>query len=321
MISIIMIAFNVEPYVRQAIESVLAQTYRDFELIIVASPGKDKTVDICGEYAQKDQRIKLITCPPKGEPDARNHGLKAVTGDYLGFVDSDDYVEPDMFERMLGNMEKYDADIAVCGRFFEYKNGTLKDAAKDPVVMTPSEAIATTLGHDGFFLHCWDKLFSKKIFTGLVFRPDMPVEDRIVVDTLLAKADRIVYDSTPMYHFRERSGSGSKRREGVRKNVEANRLMEEFVKGSHPELSDRCDAFMLYEYITAIQNELVMEDTNKDDVKEFTKDVKRLLRTRNPYVNKTLKIKALMAVYSPLILKMYTVRRQANVAAKLERFS
>ncbi len=321
MISIIMIAFNVEPYIRQAIESVLAQTYKDFELIIVASPGKDKTVDICNEYATKDQRIKFITCPPKGEPDARNHGLEAVTGDYLGFVDSDDYVEPEMFERMLGNIQKYDADIAVCGRFFEYKNGTVKDKEADPVVMSPGEAIATTLGHDGFFLHCWDKLFTKKIFTGLTFRPDMPVEDRIVVDTLLAKADRIVYDSTPMYHFRERSGSGSKRREGVRKNVEANRLMEEFVKNSHPELSDRCDSFMLYEYITAIQNELVMDDTNMEDVKEFTQDVKRLLREKNPYVGKTLKLKALMAVYTPALLKMYTKRRQADVAAKLERFS
>ncbi len=321
MISIIMIAFNVEPYVAKAIESVLAQTYKDIELIIVASPGKDKTVDICSEYATKDQRIKLVTCPAKGEPDARNHGLEAVTGDYLGFVDSDDYVEPDMFERMMDNIRKHDADIAVCGRFYEYQNATLSDTAGPAVVMTASEAIATTLGHDGFFLHCWDKLFPRKIFEGLRFRPDMPVEDRIVVDTLLDKADRIVYDPTPMYHFRERSGSGSKRREGVRKNVEANRLMEEYVKTSHPELSDKCDSFMLYEYITAIQNELVSEDTNYNDIKEYREDVKRLMKRRNPFVGRTLKIKALMAVHAQGLLKAYTTSRQAQVASRLERYS
>ena len=105
-----MIVYKVEQYIRQSIESVLNQTYKDIELVIVASEGGDRSVEICREYAAKDPRIKLVETPPKGEADARNRGIEAVTGEYLGFVDSDDFVEPLMFESLITNIEKYEAD-------------------------------------------------------------------------------------------------------------------------------------------------------------------------------------------------------------------
>ena len=185
MISIIMIVYNVEQYVEQSIKSVLGQTYRDIELIIVAGYGSDRSVEICSECAKKDERIKLITCEANGIADARNKGMAEVSGDYLGFVDSDDHIEPDMYETMLGRIKEYDADIAVCGRYYEYVNTTLSDTAKAPVVMSAQEAVGVTLSHEGFFLHLWDKLYSKKVFEGLSFRTDVTVEDRIVVDALL----------------------------------------------------------------------------------------------------------------------------------------
>ncbi len=314
-----MIVYDVERYVAKSIESVLDQTLKDFELIIVCGHGNDRSEEICEEFAAKDSRIRLITCPANGIADARNRGMAEVKGDYLGFVDSDDYVEPQMFESMLANIEKYDADIAVCGRFYEYVNKTLQDEKKEPSVMTGSEAIAVTLGHDGFFLHCWDKLFSRKIFEGLTFRTDITVEDRIVVDRLLSKADRVVYDPTPMYHFRERSGSNSKRMGMVQKNVEANLLMEEFLKEHHPELSDELVNFMLYEYVTAIQNCLTGGGSKKD-IGDYRKKVRELSKAGSPLVNRSLKIKAVMALYAPYLLKAYTKSRQKNVAAQLERF-
>ena len=321
MISIIMIVYDVEKYVERSIQSVLDQTYRDIELIIVADHGPDRCEDICREYADKDPRIKLITGEAKGIADARNRGLAAVTGDFLGFVDSDDYVEPEMFERMLSNMETYDADISVCGRFYEYVNGTLSDTAKPPVVMTGEEAIGVTLGHDGFFLHCWDKLFKRKIFEGLHFRTDVTVEDRIVVDTLLSKAGRVVYDPTPMYHFRERSGSNSKRRGMIRNNVEANLLMEEFIRNAHPDLKEKLDAFMLYEFITAIQNELVLPDPDRNDLAQYRAKVAELAKEIGPDAPGTLRAKAFMALHMPHVLKAYTKRSQSRTASELERFA
>ena len=320
MISIIMIVYDVERYVEQSIKSVLAQTYRDIELIIVCGHGTDRSEEICKKYADEDSRIKLITCPANGIADARNRGMEQVCGDYLGFVDSDDYIEPDMYESMLGNMEKYSADIAVCGRFYEYENATLKDQGSSPRVMTGSEAVATTLGHDGFFLHCWDKLYSRKIFDGLTFRTDITVEDRIVVDTLLSKADRVVYDPTPKYHFRERSGSNSKRSGMVRKNIEADLLMEEFLRREHPDLANETDNFMLYEYVTAIQNELASPAPDEDGLRRYRDKVRQLSKIKNPLVSRSLRIKVFMALHTPKILAAYTRTRQAEAAARLERF-
>ena len=320
MISIIMIVYDVEKYVERSIQSVLNQTYSDIELIIVADHGPDGSEEICKRYADQDPRIKLITGDAKGIADARNRGMEAVTGDWLGFVDSDDYIEPAMFESMLSNMEKYDADISICGRFYEYMNATLSDTPKPPVVMTGEEAIEVTLGHDGFFLHCWDKLFSRRVFEGLHFRTDVTVEDRIVVDTLLSKADRVVYDPTPMYHFRERSGSNSKRSGMIRNNVEANLLMDEYIRTNHPNLEEKLDAFMLYEFITAIQNELVLPNPDREDLKKYKAKVKEIAGNFRFGADKTLKIKTFMALHMPYILKVYTKRSQSRTASKLERF-
>ncbi|MCR5687536.1 MAG: glycosyltransferase [Lachnospiraceae bacterium] len=320
MISIIMIVYNVERYVEQSIKSVLAQTYEDFELIIVAGHGDDASEEICRKYAGADKRIKLITCPAKGIADARNRGLSAVCGDYLGFVDSDDYIEPDMFESMLGNIKKYDADIAVCGRFYEFMNKTLSDEPTDPVVLSASEALAVTLDHDGFFLHCWDKLFSKKIFEGLSFRTDVTVEDRIVVDKLLSKAGRIVYDPAPKYHFRERSGSNSKKSGMVRNNAEANLLMEQFINESHPELKNECGRFMLYEFITAVQNELVCDMPDKEDIRRYSDKIRTLLSEDNPLIGRKLRLKAFIALHLKLLLKYYTRSTQNRQTTELERY-
>ena len=320
MISIIMIVYDVERYVEESIKSVLAQTYKDIELIIVADHGPDRSEEICRKYAKEDPRIKLIAGDAKGIADARNRGIAAAAGEYIGFVDSDDYIEPDMFETMLKNIEKYNADIAICGRFYEYENTTLKDEGNEPAVLTAREALAVTLGHDGFFLHCWDKLFRAKLFMGIDFRTDVTVEDRIVVDRLLARANRIVYDPAPKYHFRERSGSNSKRSGMVRKNIQANVLMEEFVCDAFPELGRECSRFMLYEYITAIQNELVCDRPNRNDIKEYASYVKDAVSRKDLPIGKGLRIKAFMALYLRPVLKNYTKWRQKRSAAELVRF-
>ncbi|MCR5302861.1 MAG: glycosyltransferase [Lachnospiraceae bacterium] len=320
MISIIMIAYDVESYVAQSIQSVLDQTYGDFELIIVADRGADRTQEICAEFADRDKRIKLICGEANGIADARNRGMEAVSGDYLGFVDSDDYIEPGLFERQLSNIGKYDADIAVCGRFYEFVNKTLSDTPKEPVVMTGEEAIRVTLGHDGFFLHCWDKLYSKKVFEGLRFRTDVTVEDRIVVDTLLSRAAKVVYDPTPMYHFRERSGSNSKRSGMIENNIQADLLMEEFIRKNHPDLDAPLSKFMLYEFITAIQNELVLPDPDKDSIGRYQKKVAGIISSPSFKTGPVLRIKAFMAMHLPLILKIYTKNNQKRTASELERF-
>lgn len=321
-ISIIMIVYNVEQYLRQSIESVLAQTYENIELILSVSPGTDNCEAICREYEAKDDRIKVVMSPPKGPSAARNAGLEVMSGDYLGFVDADDFIEPDMYETMMSNMHKCEADIAVCGRFYEYKNATLKDPDGKTVKMTPDEAIDMILSESGFFLHCWDKLFKREIVKDLYFPEDVAVEDRVIVDKLIGSAKAVVYDSTPKYHFRERSGSLSKMRGMTRKNALANDMLAEYVYKEHPAVKNQCQRFMLYEYITAIQNILTSDDFSKDDYAEYRSKVRQICTDAkdNPLVSSKVKIKAFMALHMPGLLKRITASRKLRTAESLVRF-
>lgn len=336
-VSIITIVYQVEEYIRQCIESVINQTYKDLEIILVVghkSDGNDDAcLSICYEYAGRDDRIKIVSSPPRGPADARNQGLKSVTGDLLAFVDGDDFIEPDCIERMVGNMTSNNADIVVCGRFYEYKNATLKDDAAKPLVLSAEEALKITLQPEGFFLHCWDKMYSKKIFKDLYFDTSVRVEDRIVVDRLLGAADKVVYDSTPLYHFRERSESLSKLGGMIKNNIIANEIMKEYIISNFPGLTEHCNRFMLYEYITAMQNILVLDgqkktsDTwdvsdNKSDLKEYRLKVKEYfdINRNNPLLGKSLKLKSLLAIYTPGVLGIYTKNRQKKNAVSYEKF-
>lgn len=336
-VSIISIIYQVEPYLRQCLDSIVNQTHKDLEIILVVGIKNDGTDDaslaICNEYAVRDSRIKIQSSLPKGPADARNQGLKMVTGDLLAFVDGDDYIEPDCIEKMVGNMIAHSADIVVCGRFYEYKNATLKDEAKEVRVMNADEALMVTLVPEGFFLHCWDKMYSKRIFRDLYFDTTVRVEDRIVVDKLLGRADVVVYDSTPLYHFRERSESLSKLGGMIKNNIIANEIMQEYLLQAHPATTDYCKRFMLYEYITAMQNILVLDtnkktsDTwdvsdNKSDLAEYRKKVRMSYaeNKNNPQMGRSLKIKALMAIYCPWVLKVFTKVRQKKNMNIYEKF-
>lgn len=320
-ISIISIIYDVEPYLSECLDSILAQTYQNLEIILVVGHGKDGCERICKEYAKHDSRIKLVFCEPAGAADARNRGLQEVTGDYLGFVDGDDYIEPDMYESMLGQMVEKSAQIAVCGRFYEYKNVTKSDVVRDVMLLSSEEALQMVLNGTGFFLHCWDKLYDRSVFTDMHFPEDHYVEDRIVVNRLLDRADRIVYDPTPKYHFRERADSLSKVAGMAKKNMIANKELEEYIEKNHETLHNQCESFMIYETITAIQNLLLSDAYEKQEMQEYRADLKEkkdALHT-NSCIAFKIKMKFYLALYAPKLL-LFVTRRNQKEQEVLERF-
>lgn len=116
-ISVIVPVYNVEKYLPRCIDSILNQTYKNLEIILVDDGSPDNCPAICDEYAQKDSRIKVIHKANGGVSSARNAGIDVATGEYIGFVDSDDWIEPDMYEYLLINATKYKAEISKCGYF------------------------------------------------------------------------------------------------------------------------------------------------------------------------------------------------------------
>ena len=111
LVSVILPIYNVELYLKECIESVIGQSYKDLEIILVDDGSTDQSPYICDEYAKIDRRIKVIHKKNGGLGYARNSGMKVATGEYVAFVDSDDYVDLDMFESMYNSAKKYDADL------------------------------------------------------------------------------------------------------------------------------------------------------------------------------------------------------------------
>ena len=119
-ISIIVPVYNVEKYLEKCVRSILAQTFTDFELILVDDGSPDSSGAMCDQFAEQDQRVKVIHKENGGLSDARNAGIEIATGEYLGFVDSDDYIADDMYELLYTNIVK-DADLSICGIYDVYE--------------------------------------------------------------------------------------------------------------------------------------------------------------------------------------------------------
>lgn len=167
LISVIVAIYKVEPYLRKCIDSVINQTYPNIELILVNDASPDNSLAICREYAERFSNIKIIDKPNGGQSTARNAALDIASGDYIGFVDGDDWIEPNMYEQMLYIMEKSDADIVQCGWFIEEPSGErfLKCEDKYCEEYSSDQALDELIEHIGGHLNTsvCSKLFKREI--------------------------------------------------------------------------------------------------------------------------------------------------------------
>ena len=201
LVSVIVPIYRTEPYLRKCLDSVLAQTERDLEVVLVDDGSPDRCPALCDEYAAKDGRIKVIHQPNGGRSAARNAGLAAAMGRWIGFVDSDDWVEPDMYERLLAAVEAREAQIAVCGRVEEH-DGTAETIAYDAHdVLTTEQAIGEMLRDVEVRSYLCDKLFQRELFEGIVFPEGRNYEDVAVVYRLFLRAERIAFVPDALYHY------------------------------------------------------------------------------------------------------------------------
>ncbi|MDE5548970.1 MAG: glycosyltransferase [Clostridia bacterium] len=135
MISVIVPIYNVEKYLRKGIESIINQTYTDLEIVLVNDGSKDTCLDICKEYAENDSRIKIVDKPNGGLVSAWKAGVAVANGDYIGFVDPDDYIDEDYYQKLYETIQSNNADLAVCGEIKEDEQGNFlsTDKASDIV--------------------------------------------------------------------------------------------------------------------------------------------------------------------------------------------
>lgn len=201
MISVIMLTYNREAMVGRAIESILAQTCRDFEFIIVDNGSTDRSGAIADEYAEKDSRLRVIHRARGNIGSGRNAGLNAAKGDYITFIDDDDWAEPDFLAFLLDLAESNDADVAICG--------AADKAFNEKRVMNAEEALFTLMERKKYNVAFPTKLFRAGLMKNLRFPEDGEYDDIALMYRVLAEAKKVAYHGLPKYTFYRHDGNNS----------------------------------------------------------------------------------------------------------------
>lgn len=205
-LSIIVPVYNVAPYLHRCVDSILAQTFQDFELILVDDGSSDNCPAICDEYGLSDSRIRVIHKPNGGLADARNAGIGIAQGDYLGFVDSDDWIDSNMYQSMIEMLEKHDADMVACGIAQELENG--ETAGRWPLgnqdkLYFPKDYIDNfypDVRRDLMPSAC-NKVFKRKLFQTVRFPKGKLYEDSFIQLSLLNQCEKIAVCGNAYYHY------------------------------------------------------------------------------------------------------------------------
>lgn len=213
LISIILPIYNVEKDLSRCIESILAQTYTEFEMILVDDGSPDRCGEICDRYAQEDTRIQVIHKKNGGVSEARNAGLDAAHGKYICWVDPDDYIHPQYLETLYRIMQESKADVVVCD-YKTYYPGEEKEIAPIDQIPTYEEISERNLYDDDFltnkrvkYVIIWNKLVKAELYNGIRYPIGKVHEDNYTTYKLLDQANKIVYTEQPLYYYMMRDKS------------------------------------------------------------------------------------------------------------------
>lgn len=212
LISVIIPIYKVEKYLRKCIDSVMAQAYKNIEIILVDDGSPDGCGLICDEYAQKDSRIKVIHKENGGLSDARNAGLDIASGEYVMFVDSDDYISEKMCDKLYWALTENNADVSVCNFLHVDEDGREiaemnNDMLIEDEVLSGREILENRLINNWHWVISWNKLYKRTLFDNVRFKVGKQHEDEFIIHEILSQCERVAGVSDAMYYYVQRGDS------------------------------------------------------------------------------------------------------------------
>lgn len=203
LISVIVTAYNVERYIDECIESIVSQTYSNLEVILVDDGSSDRTPGMCDKWSKQDNRIKVIHKKNGGCSSAKNAGLAAATGDYIGFVDGDDYIVPEYYETLLACLLETDSDIVRTGMQRVDEDGNLLSCViPQTATYNRYEALQCLDLDDGIFIMNGLSLSKKEIFDNVIFPEGKVCEDAAVAHIMFSNAEKLTVLRGDLYRYR-----------------------------------------------------------------------------------------------------------------------
>lgn len=212
-ISILVPVYNVEKYIKECLDSIINQTYQNLEIILVNDGSTDNSGNICDEYARKDTRIKVIHQKNQGLATVRNVSVAAATGDYIGFVDSDDFISPDMYKDLVTIAEDKNADIVMCNLGYVDQDGNEIPNYRSAKPITERELTGTEFvtelsnNYNSIYVVTVDKLYRRNLFEGIRYPDGKINEDEAVIHRIAHKCKKIVFTSNAYYFYRQQPTS------------------------------------------------------------------------------------------------------------------
>lgn len=204
MVSIIVPVYGVEKYLEDCVSSLLAQSCRDMEIILIDDGGKDRCPELCDKFAALDSRIRVIHKPNGGAASARNAGIDAAKGEYICFVDGDDWVHPDYVNHLLTNLG--DADIGVCGFFYSTKSQDRDRSSGQTGSFTGEDYLLQFLS-DWRCSLLWNKIFRREVIGDIRMAEGHKIDDEFFTYLVVMNSKRVVVTDTPLYYYRIRGSS------------------------------------------------------------------------------------------------------------------
>ena len=269
-ISIIVPVYNVEAYLERCVESILKQTYTNLEILLVNDGSTDKSGELCDKLALRDHRIRVIHKENGGLSDARNRGIDEASSDLIGFIDSDDYIDEDMYETLYRQMVASKADLSMCGHYDVYHQIPEKQVAKIKTwELMPEEAIKMVMEAKILSVTAVNKLYKKALFEQLRFRIGKIAEDAFIMVDLIHQCSKIVATNEKKYYYVHRENSITTQKFSLKflNVIEAYEQNAKIISENYPDLYDVAIMRLNWAYFYVLDRLLVDNDF-KDKVLE-----------------------------------------------------
>ncbi len=288
LISVIVPVYKVEKYLNKCIESIVNQTYKNLEIILVDDGSPDECGKICDNYAQKDMRIKVIHKENGGLSDARNAGINISNGKYISFIDSDDYIDLEYIELLYKTIKKDKSDMAISSHKVIYENGTiLEKATKEESILESKEVLKRILYDDGIDLSAWAKLYKIELFEEIRYPKGRLFEDAATTYKLVDKCKKISIISKSTYNYIIRGNSITNVNFSEKKMdlIISTEEMCNYIKKKYPDLEEAANRRLMYAYLSTLTQLIKSNKRNKSVEKRLygyiKQNSKMILKDKN----------------------------------------
>ncbi len=279
LISVIVPVYKVERYLDECVESIVNQTYHNLEIILVDDGSPDNCPQICDDWAKKDERIRVIHKENGGLSSARNAGLDICTGDYISFIDSDDWIESDFYYTLYRKSAESGAEIVMCAAVAEYPDGSSRNTAEHIFshVLSQDELLHDFLYHRNNVCGAvWDKLYKRSVFEKVRFPIGLNSEDRYVHAITYSSISKFQYIDVILYHYRQRENSICTTRElssHTFDQVETSRMACNYLNEKKKITKEECNYFLMIAYHDVLRN-LVLCNASSELIRQYTRELR-----------------------------------------------